>query len=284
MAKLKDLIFLIKDNLGGEVRYTSPVSVLNDGIFSVGIPDEVKRSNDFKRFLEASLRDDSNNIAKVYMDSRCGGISRLKAASLDAIKSVLTRCLTALNQYDVEEKEVICFSQDSKFSFCTDRNGDGFYENGNQVPVSGEYQWQTSHSGCIGFVAPSIAVSVGLMIKKTVKTIDGRFIAVKYTRKRSMSHRKAETALEKLELVSCIQDFDYGGSVDNFNVRDGSYLYMWSPFRELDATEENAEFFRNLIEQVCMLSFKLKGFLSDTDSVANLIQSRSGSPLITLDN
>lgn len=285
MATLKPVILDIGNDCGQREKFTCPLSVTNDGEFSMGIPIELWD------IVYAHLQNNQSALSArgiSWTTIGCGEAAkqRLRCKRQDELTKFMTECANTFLAVDIVETDVIIYLADTQYNFVI--AGGSPFTNGHHAEAAGfsdhtQRNWVKSEARNARNVfdrefPTGVMVAVDVFKKETITR--GTTTAYRYSNKRDMRHN--ETSMQCLANVGGLssETINKKGCGVNGNMNTRNEIIENSPYSELPLTEENALFFYTMITNLQMMAHKFNTFFVDSQKVQAAIANQVAATMI----
>lgn len=246
MGKLKDLQLSVEKD-GERLRFTTPVSVNMDGMFTTTLPkDAVSALEEYGIDLE---RNRLGNAGFFQAETLAELENKLKAVAKDALSREL-----------VDEKLVIKYQIRTKANYVVDRDNEiipnGLWMKGRKPGERLIAEWREgNYAGYMDGVTPGISLYARVFMKKTFSYKSGKRVSTYEFYCPKDCRGTSVDWINSLCRIRCEGAFDEKKSLP-----------------EVDATEENAALFVELFKFIFKANELLKG-LEKPEAVAEIAAS-----------
>jgi hypothetical protein len=253
MSKLRTEQITIDQKEGGKLQFKYDIYVNKDGTFTTTLPIDIA-----KLFQDAGVDLSNNQLGNkgYFSDKTCDGLAQ-------KVKEV---CLTYMSREMISEKIVIKYVIQTQCSYAFDKEGNvapnpGIEWTDMRYPEDTRNKWHygtvdidATHNSPFGF-----QIYVEPFVRRDYQYRSGK-VKIEYAKLHEDSEisKKAQENgyfLRWLDAVPCIEPPRY------------------ADIKELDYSENVAEFFVNMIKSICLMNERIKDFL-EPDSIKMIAEQK----------
>lgn len=263
MPKLKNFIVQRKNQVGEEYRGTMAVNVTPSGEFTIDVDEVLLTAKD-----AVSAREYGVNLSqpKKYW--------KATSNTLANCESYVNALVTAFLSVETAEELVILYCHDIGLAYVRDNNGE-IYANGNTYTTQGgagefnkDAQWvMSSVSGSAGESTNCLSVGVAAQAFTKTTYARGEHREFKYEKAFNTHHPESSG-----ELLNSFAGLNLMAKV---NFHSGRVRELSGEIEEIPYTDEAADFFYNMMLDLCRMADRISSFMGDKEVVMAAIENNT---------
>lgn len=282
MPKLAPINVLYQNKGGEEIRITAEVSVSQNGVFSIIIPQD--QTDDYKEALEKNkteysgikITDTTKKVKNSFGTFTKQKVTVLESKDLVKCSSFFVETRKNMEKWESKKELVIIYTQENKVCYSRNkttgeidlpREINDFDKDFEFINTAiDEYRYSTMR-------VYSIGISAKVLIKETLTKNSKEKITYKYAHNYQYSeidkHIKIEknSYAERLNKINTYFNDNWSYDMNGIKLESGSVVIPY--------TEERAKFFYDMVIGICKIADKLNEFMSSEASVVKTIESNN---------
>lgn len=261
MANLKPIQFRSLAATGDVLEFKSQVSVDQDGVFSLTLPEELATA----AYQRAGKKHDFGKIsvgtAKVNL--------RVSGPNLQSCQGFIELVMADHLACEVKTERVIVYGTDIAVAYVKDEAGE-FHPNGYWAPripgQSGESRWKGSLNATNMAPAYRIGIVARVFDKKSYTRSTGTKVVYEWIHGDYRDQQEGEF----LHRLNSFVGLDlHGGRLDlEMSIKHGR-------LKDMPYTEAAAKFFYDTLLGLCMLADRMENFFGDTSLLTRAIEQQA---------